>query len=263
VLKNIVFSPQVIPERIELKSQKELEQIRETGELVSRIAGELKKEIRPGLSTGKLNIQALELIHQAGAEPAFLGYRDYPASICVSLNEEVVHGIPQAKKIIKPGDILSLDLGVRYQGFYGDLAFTLGIGEISPRAKKLIQVAHRALELAIKETRIGRRIGDISWAIQSYVENNGFSVVHDYCGHGIGRELHKEPAIPCFGKPNSGIRLLPGMVLAIETMVNAGSQEIKILPDGWTAVTVDGSLSAHFEHMVLVTNTEPVVLTYY
>lgn len=246
---------------IELKNQWELEQIRQAAKIVSQVMLELKKEIKPGISTEKLDRLACDLIHSYSAEPAFLGYQDYPATICVSLNNEVVHGIPSPKKIIKEGDIVSLDLGVRYQGFYGDIAATLGIGEIENSAKKLIRVAREALNRAISKVEVGKHIGDICWAIQSYVERNNFSVVRNYSGHGIGRELHEEPQIPCFGRPDTGIRLLPGMVLAIETMVNAGDWRVKVLSDRWTVVTGDGSLSAHFEHMVAVSDTLPKVLT--
>ncbi len=246
---------------IELKNQWELEKIRQAAKIVSQVMLELKKEIKPGISTEKLDRLAYDLIQSYSAQPAFLGYQDYPATICVSLNNEVVHGIPSPKKIIKEGDIVSLDLGVRYQGFYGDIAATLGIGEIKNNAKKLIRVAREALNRAISKIKVDKHIGDICWAIQSHVEGNNFSVVRNYSGHGIGRELHEEPQIPCFGRPGSGVRLLAGMVLAVETMVNAGDWRIKVLPDRWTVVTSDGSLSAHFEHMVLVTNGQPEILT--
>lgn len=246
---------------IELKSEWELEQIRQAAKIVSQVGLELKREIKPGVNTKKLDQLATDLINNYNAEPAFLGYRNYPATICISLNEEVVHGLPQRKKVIKEGDLVSLDLGVRYHGYYGDLAFTIGVGEIKEKEKKLIKVAEEALKRAIKKTVVGNRVGDISAAIQSYVEANGFSAVRNYSGHGIGRELHEEPQIPCFGEPHTGVRLLPGMVLAIETMVNEGTWKVKILPDRWTAVTADGLFSAHFEHMVLVTDGQPEILT--
>jgi len=246
---------------IELKSGWEIGRIRQAAKIVSEIALQLKKEIKPDISTKKLDQLTANLISQYEAEPAFLGYQNYPATICVSINEEVVHGIPNGKKVIKEGDLVTLDLGVRYQGYYGDIAFTVGVGEIRENAKKLIAVAQEALNRAIKEAKVGNRVGDISVAIQSYVEANGFSVVRNYSGHGIGRELHEEPQIPCFGQARTGVRLLAGMVLAIETMVNEGTWEVKILPDRWTAVTADGLLSAHFEHMVLVAKDGPEVLT--
>jgi methionyl aminopeptidase len=246
---------------IELKSEWEIARIRQAAKIASEIADRLKEEIKPGMSTKKLDQLAVNLIKEYDAKPAFLGYQNYPATICISLNEEVVHGIPNEKKLIKEGDLVSLDLGVCYQGFYGDVAFTVGVGEIKEKAKKLITVAEDALKRAIKETKVGKRIGDISSAIQSYVEDNGFSVVRNYSGHGIGRELHEEPQIPCFGQLHTGARLLAGMVLALETMVNEGTWKVKILPDRWTAVTADGLLSAHFEQMVLVNKNGPEVLT--
>lgn len=259
--------------RIELKNERELEKIEEAAKIASSICGELSKEVKPGVSTKKLDQVALSLIrkfslggqaNRAGkVEPAFLGYRDYPAVICVSLNQEVVHGIPNEKRIIKEGDLVSLDLGIRYEGFYGDIALTIGVGKINNSAKRLIAVAYWALQEAIKEAKVGKRIGDVSSCIQSFVEKNGFSVVQRYSGHGIGRELHEEPSVPCFGQPHTGARLLPGMVLAIETMVNEGGWEVKLLPDRWTAVTSDGSLSAHFEHMVAILETGAKLLTFY
>ncbi len=246
---------------IELKSIREIELLRKAAKIVTQVCEDLKKETKPGVATKKLDTTAYELIHNYGAEPAFLGYRSYPATICVSLNHEVVHGIPGEKKILKEGDIVSLDLGVRYQGYYGDIAVTLGMGEIKENAKRIIHVAEEALNQAILQACEGKRLGDISWAIQSNVESNGFSVVRSYSGHGIGRKLHEEPQIPCFGQPGSGPRLLPGMVLAIETMVNEGTHSVKLSDDHWTAVTADGLLSAHFEHMVLITQNEAEVLT--
>jgi len=247
---------------IELKSEWELRRIRQAAEIVSEIAQALKKEIKPGISTKKLDQLAVDLISKYNAQPAFLGYQNYPATICISLNEEVVHGLPNEKKVIKEADLVSLDLGVLYQGFYGDIAFTVGVGKIKEKARKLLTVAEEALNRAIKEVKIGKRVGDISRAIQSYVESNGFSVVRNYSGHGIGRDLHEEPQIPCFGESDTGARLLVGMVLALETMVNEGTWPVKILPDCWTTVTADGLLSAHFEHMVLVSKSGPAVLTF-
>ncbi len=246
---------------IELKGEWEITRIREAARISNEILNQLKEEIRPGISTKKIDQLAVNLVKKYKVKPAFLGYRDYPAIICISLNEEVVHGIPNEKKVIKEGDLVSLDLGVCYQGFYGDVAYTVGVGEIKDKAKKLIIVAEEALKRAIKEAKVGKRIGDISAAIQSYVEDNGFSVVRNYSGHGIGRELHEEPQIPCFGEPRTGVRLLSGMVLAIETMVNEGTWQVRILPDHWTVVTADGLLSAHFEQMVLVSESGPEILT--
>lgn len=220
----------------------------------------LKAFIREGITTEELDRLAEEYIKRHGGIPAFKGYRGYPRSLCVSVNEEVVHGIP-GKRRLKEGDIVSLDLGVLMDGYYGDAAITVPVGKVSELAKKLIKVTEEALYRGIEMARPGNRLSDISHAIQTHVEKAGFSVVREFVGHGIGKQLHEEPQVPNFGPPNRGPRLEPGMVLAIEPMVNTGTWEVRILPNGWTVVTADGGLSAHFEHTVAITDNGPEILS--
>ena len=242
------------------KSQAEIERLRRSGLLVREILEELRQQVRPGVSTLELEKYAEKRLAQAGAKPAFKGYRGYPCSLCTSVNNEIVHGIPSGRRL-KEGDIVSLDLGAILDGFYGDSAVTVPVGEISAPTRKLLRVTEEALEHGIEKVRLGNRLGDISAAVQEYVEKNGFSVVREMVGHGIGRELHEEPQVPNFGQPGHGPALKEGMVLAIEPMVNSGGHALRILDDHWTAVTVDGTNSAHFEHMVAVTRNGPDVLT--
>lgn len=220
----------------------------------------IRKHISSGVKTRELDEFAESFILSKGAKPAFKGYRGYPSSICASVNEQVVHGIPSSVKL-KKGDIISIDIGVYYNGFYGDAALTLPVGDISSKAKKLLAVTEESLQVGIESAVTGNRLSDISFAIQNNVEPEGFSVVRNFVGHGIGRKLHEEPQIPNFGKPGQGPELMPGMTLAIEPMVNEGGWEISILNDGWTAVTKDQSLSAHFEHTVAITKNGHDVLT--
>ena len=220
----------------------------------------LKAFIKEGITTEELDRLAEEYIKRHGGIPAFKGYRGYPRSLCVSVNEEVVHGIP-GKRRLKEGDIVSLDLGVLMDGYYGDAAITVPLGKVSELARRLIKVTEEALYRGIEMARPGNRLSDISHAIQSHVEKAGFSVVREFVGHGIGKELHEEPQVPNFGPPNRGPRLEPGMVLAIEPMVNTGTWEVRILPNGWTVVTADGGLSAHFEHTVAITDDGPEILS--
>ncbi len=220
----------------------------------------LKAFIREGITTEELDRLAEEYIKRHGGIPAFKGYRGYPRSLCVSVNEEVVHGIP-GKRRLKEGDIVSLDLGVLMDGYYGDAAITVPVGKVSELARKLIKVTEEALYRGIEMARPGNRLSDISHAIQTHVEKAGFSVVREFVGHGIGKQLHEEPQVPNFGPPNRGPRLEPGMVLAIEPMVNTGTWEVRILPNGWTVVTADGGLSAHFEHTVAITDNGPEILS--
>lgn len=243
-----------------LKSEEEISKIAEAGRIVAECLDVLKKMLKPGVTTQELNDTAEHFIEKQGAHPAFKGYRNYPASLCTSINEEVVHGIPSLKGV-KEGDIIGLDLGVIVEGYYGDGAITLPVGCISPLAQRLLSVTEKALCQGISHAWPGKRLSDISSAVQSSVEKEGFSVVTDFVGHGIGRDLHEEPPIPNFGKPGRGPLLQEGMILAIEPMVNAGGPAVRILEDGWTAVTVDGSLSAHFEHTVAVTSRGPCILT--
>jgi methionyl aminopeptidase len=245
---------------IKLKSAREIELMRQSGKVAAMVMQELAKSIAPGITTAELDKKAEKLIREAGAEPAFLGYRGFPGSICTSINNEVVHGIPGLRRL-KEGDIISIDLGVRLKGYYSDTAATFAVGQVSALARRLIDVTRQSLEEAIAAMRVGAHLGDISHAVQSYVEANRFSVVYSYAGHGIGTEMHEEPQVPNVGPPGRGPRLQAGMVLAIEPMVNAGAADVEVLDDGWTVVTRDGSLSAHFEHSVALTEEGPLVLT--
>jgi len=222
---------------------------------------ELASALRPGITTADLDRLAERLIREAGAEPAFKGYQGFPASICTSINDEVVHGIPSPRRVIREGDVVSIDVGARYHGYHGDSAATFAVGAVSAEARRLLEVTRRSLEAGIAAARPGHRVGDVGHAVQQVVEAAGFSVVRDYAGHGIGRAMHEDPQVPNYGQPGTGLRLRPGLVLAIEPMVNAGGPAVRTDPDGWTVRTVDGSLSAHFEHTVLITEGEPEVLT--
>ncbi|MGB9710979.1 MAG: type I methionyl aminopeptidase [Thermodesulfovibrio sp.] len=244
-----------------LKSPEEIKKMRQSCRIVAKVLEELKTYIKEGLTTKQIEQFIENLIIKMGGIPAFKGYRGYPASACISINEQVVHGIPSEKVFVKEGDIVSVDVGVLYESFYGDAAYTYPVGKISDEAQRLLKVTEEALYKGIAEARVGNRIGDISSAIQRHVESNGFSVVRAFVGHGIGRSLHEEPQIPNFGTRGVGPKLKKGMTLAIEPMVNAGTYGVKILSDGWTTVTEDGSLSAHFEHTIAVTDNEPEILT--
>ncbi|HHN64148.1 MAG TPA: type I methionyl aminopeptidase [Nitrospirae bacterium] len=246
---------------IPVKSREEIKKIRRASQIVAEALSTLKQVIAPGITTKELEQIAEEVIRSRGGVPAFKGYRGYPASICASVNDEVVHGIPSIDVILREGDIISIDLGVIYEGLIGDAAMTVPVGRVDKETERLIRVTEEALYKGIKEARISRRVGDISHAIQRYVESHGFSVVRAFVGHGVGRSLHEEPQIPNFGYPGKGPKLKEGMTLAIEPMVNAGTYEVVIMKDGWTAKTADGSLSAHFEHTVLVTRNGPEILT--
>lgn len=243
-----------------LKSSEEIEKIAESCRIVAKTLDAIKGIVRPGITTEEIEEFADAYIRANGVVPAFKGYRGYPASICTSLNNEVIHGIP-SNRMLKEGDILSIDLGVYRDGFYGDGAVTFPVGKISPAAEKLLRVAEESLYIGIENARVGNRVSDISYSIQRHVELNGFSVVRAFVGHGIGRYLHEEPQVPNFGILGQGPRLRDGMTLAIEPMVNEGGYEVLILDDGWTAVTMDGRLSAHFEHTVLITADKPRILT--
>lgn len=242
------------------KSPAEIEKLRRSGRLVRELLGEVRERVRPGVATIELERYVEKRLAQVGARAAFKGYRGYPRCLCTSVNDEIIHGIPSERRL-KEGDIVGLDMGVVVEGYYGDSALTVPIGKTPPLAEKLLRVSEEALELAIEKARLGNRLGDISAAIQQHVEKNGFSVVREFVGHGIGRSLHEEPQIPNYGKPGRGPALKEGMVLAIETMVNSGGEACRVKEDHWTAVTSDGGLSAHFEHMVAVTRNGPDVLT--
>jgi methionyl aminopeptidase len=242
------------------KSPAEIERMRAANMLVADVLAELAAMVAPGVSTRDLDQEAERLVRARGAEPAFKGYRGYPATLCASVNEQVVHGIPSTRPLDE-GDIISLDMGVRLNGFYGDSAITVPVGTVSEDVLRLLRITQEALEHGIAQARVGARVSDIGHAIQQHVEANGFSVVREFVGHGIGASLHEEPQIANYGAPGHGPRLAAGMVLAIEPMVNVGRPGVKVLSDGWTAVTRDGSLSAHFEHTVAVTHEGPLVLT--
>jgi methionyl aminopeptidase len=242
------------------KSPAEIEKLRRSGRLVREVLEEVRDRVRPGVSTLELEKYVEKRLAQLGVKPAFKGYRGYPCCLCASVNEQVIHGIPSERRV-KEGDIVSLDLGVILDGYYGDSALTAPVGRISEATQKLLRVTEESLELAIEKVRLGNRLGDVSVAVQNHVEKNGFSVVREFVGHGIGRELHEEPQIPNFGRAGHGPALKEGMVLAIEPMVNAGSEAVTVLEDQWTAVTLDGGYSAHYEHMVAVTRNGPDILT--
>ena len=242
------------------KSFSELEKMRAANALVADVLGELRALAVPGVTTLKLDAVAETHVREAGAVPAFKGYQGYPATLCASINDAIVHGIPSTRPLVE-GDIVSLDMGVVLDGFYGDSAVTVGIGGISGQAETLLRVTREALDRAIERTRVGSRVSDLGYAVQRHVEANGFSIVREFVGHGIGTQLHEEPQIPNYGEPGRGPWLFEGMVLAIEPMVSAGEPGMRVLDDGWTAVTCDGSLSAHFEHSVAVTKEGPIILS--
>jgi len=238
---------------IEIKTQAEIEKMRRASRVVAEVLLQLRARVKPGVSTAELDSFAEKSVRERGAVPAFLGYRGYPATLCVSINEEIVHGIPSHGRLIREGDIVSLDMGAVCDGFYGDAAVTVAAGEISGPARRLLEVTSRSLEMALSAVRAGARLGDVSHAVEKYALENGMSVVREFTGHGIGRQLHEEPSIPNFGKPGSGPMLKAGMTLAIEPMLCLGRAEVVIRNDGWTAVSADGSLAAHYEHTVAVT----------
>ncbi|EOD01012.1 type I methionyl aminopeptidase [Caldisalinibacter kiritimatiensis] len=243
-----------------LKTKREIEKLRRAGRLVSETHAFLQKLIKPGITTKELDEAAEEFIRKHKAEPAFKGYNGFPGSICASINEEVVHGIPGLKKL-KDGDIISIDIGTIVDGYYGDGAKTYPVGNVSEDKLKLIEVTKQSFYEGIKYAKVGYRLSDISHAIQKYVEKNGYSVVRDFVGHGVGQNMHEDPQIPNFGPPGRGPRLRPGMVLAIEPMVNAGTYHVEVLQDNWTVVTKDGKPSAHYEHTIAITDGEPQILT--
>lgn len=247
---------------INCKSQSELDKMRRSGRIVRQVLETVRAMVAPGVSTMDLERAAEEKIKELGAKPAFKGYYDYPCVLCTSVNNEIIHGIPSEKRVLKEGDIVSIDCGVVLDGYYGDAAITVPVGgTLDPELKKLLDVTETSLKKAIQEVRLGKTLGDIGAAVQEYVEANGFSVVREFVGHGIGTKLHEDPQVPNFGVRGHGTRLREGMVLAIEPMVNIGKPDARVLNDKWTAVTVDGSYSAHFEHCVAVTRNGPVVLT--
>jgi methionyl aminopeptidase len=251
---------------IEIKSEKEIAVMRQAGKIVAEILRILTKQVKPGMKTKELDIIAERELKMRGAESSFKGYRGYPATVCVSINDEIVHGIPVGR-VLKEGDIVSLDFGAIYNGFHGDAAITVPVGEVSPEARRLMETTRTCLEKGIAAARDGAKLGDVSAAIQNYAQSRGYSLVREYTGHGIGRKMHEDPQIPNCTEPPYGLQpgtgpvLKKGMTLALEPMLNAGGWRTRVADDQWTVLTADGSLSAHFEHTIAVDNTEPEVLT--
>lgn len=246
---------------INLKTTRELKMMREAGKISQEALLKAGEAVRPGVSTFELDKIVRSTIEKAGAVPSFLGYGGFPGSACISVNQVVIHGIPSKKQILKEGDVVSIDVGAFYEGFHGDNAWTFPCGTIDAASQALLDATRESLFLAIEQARPGNRLGDIGSAVQQYVEARNYSVVREFVGHGVGAKLHEDPSVPNYGTPGRGVRLLPGMVIAIEPMVNMGRPEVEILGDGWTTVTKDGKRSAHFEHTVAITPDGPVLLT--
>ena len=246
---------------IAIKTPQEIEKMRRSGAILRQVHQAVEQTVKPGATTMDMERVAEAKIKELGAKPAFKGYNDYPACLCTSVNNEVIHGIPSAKRVLQEGDIVSVDCGVILEGYYSDAAVTYPVGRISPGTRKLLDVTKASLEQAIQEVQVGSTLGDVGAAVQEMCEAEGFGVVRDFVGHGIGKSMHEDPQVPNYGKRGKGTKLKAGMVLAIEPMINAGGADVKVLKDGWTAVTVDGSMSAHFEHTVAVTKDGPLVLT--
>ncbi len=249
------------PAGIILRGARELAGLREAGRIVARVHEAMRRAVRPGMSTAELDAIAADVIRRSGATPTFLGYHGFPANICTSINDEIVHGIPSPERILKEGDIISIDVGATYKGWVGDSAWTYPVGRVSEEAQALLAATEEALWAGINQARSGNRLGDISAAIQAQVEANGFAVIREYGGHGVGHEMHESPRILNYGRPGTGLRLRPGMVLALEPMVAAGHWITTVDADGWTVRTQDGSLSAHFEHTLAVTSGDPMLMT--
>ena len=246
---------------IVVKNSEQLVLMKKAGVITAEALLVAKELIRPGVSTKEIDTKIKRFIEKCGATPSFLGYGGFPGSACISINDEVIHGIPSDKVILKEGDIVKIDVGARYRGYNGDSARTYPVGKVSDEALKLISVTERSFDEAMKFTKVGYRIGDIGHAVESFVISNGFSVVREYVGHGVGAELHEDPQIPNYGNAGRGARLYSGMTLAIEPMVNAGGERVRVMRDGWTVKTLDGKLSAHYENSVLVTDSDPFILT--
>lgn len=244
-----------------LKTVRELQLMQHACKISAQALELAGKAVKPGVSTYDIDALIHDFIVGAGAKPSFLGYGGFPASSCISINDEIIHGIPSRKRIIQNGDIVSIDVGAFIDGYHGDNAYTFAAGDISDEAKKLLEATEQSLYEAIKVAVAGNRIGDIGHAVSQYVEDRGFSVVREYVGHGVGRDLHEDPEVPNFGKAGHGVRLVPGMTIAIEPMINAGTSQVKRLSDNWTVVTADHSLSAHFEHTIVITADGPVIMT--
>ncbi|WP_141327450.1 type I methionyl aminopeptidase [Myxococcus sp. AB025B] len=247
--------------QVEIKSREEIALMREAGRIVADVLDALEQAVVPGITTWELDALAEKMTAERGARPAFKGYLGFPCVLCASINDEVVHGIPSRKRKLVEGDLMKLDFGVSYRGWFGDSARTVPVGKVSAEARSLVETTREALQKAIQAMKPGNRLGDIGHAVQRHVEARGFSVVRDFTGHGIGRKLHEHPHVPNYGQAGAGMKLRAGMVLAVEPMVNAGTSDIEILDDDWTAVTADRKLSAHFEHTILITDGGPEVLT--
>ncbi len=245
---------------IAIKKDEDIKKMREAGRIVAQVHNLMRQMVRPGISTGELNQAAEELIYQAGAVPSFKGYGGFPAGLCISIDDEVVHGIP-GERILMEGSIVSIDAGAYLDGFHGDAAISLPVGDVDEDKARLLKVTEESLYQGIEQARIGNRLGDISHAVQSHCEKQGFTVVRDYVGHGIGANLHEEPQVPNYGPPHRGVRLQENMALAIEPMVNLGKHHVKVLSDGWTVKTLDGKPSAHFEHTIVITAEGPLIMT--
>ena len=244
-----------------IKNSEQLKLMRLAGRITAEALAVAEEAIRPGMTTKELDTKIKRYIEKCGATPTFLGYNGFPGSACISINDEVIHGIPSDKVIIKDGDIVKVDVGARFRGYNGDSARTFAVGKVSDEALRLISVTEQSFYEAMKVAKAGNRIGDIGHAVENFVISNGFSVVRTYTGHGVGADLHEEPEIPNYGRPGRGARLYPGMTLAIEPMVNAGTENVKVLRDGWTVVTADGKLSAHYENSIAITESDPILLT--
>lgn len=246
---------------IVLKTAREISIMKEAGRISANALKEAGKAVQPGVTTDELDRIIRKYIENQGAKPSFLGYGGFPASACISVNNVVIHGIPSKECVLKEGDIVSIDVGAIFEGFHGDNAYTFPCGQVSEEARSLLDTTYESLMLGIKRAKVGARIGDISSTIQEYVEARSYSVVRDFVGHGVGAKLHEDPSVPNFGTAGRGVRLQPGMTIAIEPMINAGTYEVEILDDEWTTVTADGKLSAHFEHSIAITNDGPLILT--
>jgi methionyl aminopeptidase len=246
---------------IQIKSQREIELMREAGRILDLTRDMLKNHVKPGISTHQLDQLAENFIRNLGAEPSFKGYHGFPGSICTSINEVVVHGIPSSKEILKEGDIITLDFGVNYKGYHADSATTYPVGKVSPDIEKLLDITEQSLYIGLEQAKPGNHVSDISYAIEAFVKPHGYGIVEEFTGHGIGRDLHEEPYVPNFGKPGQGPILKPGMTFCVEPMINLGTKRVKVLSDNWTTVTVDKKPSAHFEHMIVITETGYDILT--
>jgi methionyl aminopeptidase len=246
---------------VHLKGREDIEKMRKAGAIVARVLHEIAELVRPGVTTGDLDLFAQTRTKELGAKPAFKGYHGFPGTLCVSVNEEVVHGIPSKKRVLREGDIVGVDFGVSLEGWFGDSARTFAVGKVTPDAQRLLEITEKSLYLGIEQAVSGNHLFNIGHAIQNFVEGHGYSVVREFVGHGIGKSLHEDPQVPNFGIRGKGMILKPGMVIAIEPMINAGKPEVRVLADGWTAVTADKKLSAHFEHTVAITETGTEILT--